>query len=210
VSKKIIQDGIPAGNWENKYDSKNPIVNYLMDNFKKSIYSLVFNKKNEINTFTECGCGEGEITRYVHEMLSNVKTKAFDFSSEVVKIAKENNQETSIEFEQKSIYDLDESYSADLVACCEVLEHLEEPNTALQKMRDLKAKYYLFSVPNEPIWRVLNFCRGKYIKDFGNTPGHINHWSKSKFHMLIKENGFEIIEVNNPFPWSMVLAEIKK
>lgn len=208
--KKILENGIPAGNWENKYHTKNPVVNYLMDNFKKSIHSLIFNKKNEIKSFTECGCGEGEITRFVYEMLDNVDTKAFDFSSEVVEIAKKNNEDTAINFSQKSIYDINDGEKADLIVCCEVLEHLEYPEIALQKMKELNAKYYLFSVPNEPIWRVLNFCRGKYISNLGNTPGHINHWSTSKFQKLIKENGFEIIEVNNPFPWSMLLTKVEK
>lgn len=204
--KKILHDGIPAGNWENKYHSKNPIINYLMNNFKNSINELLKHKKNEINSLSECGCGEAEITRYVYEILNPKQTKAFDFSGEVIEIAKENNQDTNIEFEQKSIYDLDESYQADLVVCCEVLEHLEDPSLALEKMRSLNAKYYLFSVPNEPIWRVLNFCRGKYIKDLGNTPGHINHWSSKEFQNLVQENGFKIIGINNPFPWSMLLA----
>ncbi|MFC4892657.1 class I SAM-dependent methyltransferase [Pseudofrancisella aestuarii] len=209
MGKKILEDGIPAGNWENKYNSKNPIVNYLMNNFKKSILKLLEDKLGEINSFSECGCGEGEITRYIYEMFGgNIKTKAFDFSEKVVEIAKKNNSETAIKFEQISIYDMDDSYSSDLIVCCEVLEHLEHPERALQKMRSLQGKYYLFSVPNEPIWRVLNFCRGKYIKNFGNTPGHINHWSTKSFQKLIKDNGFKIIEINNPFPWNMLLAEV--
>lgn len=207
--KKILTDGIPAGNWANKYHSKNPIVNYLMNNFKNSIYELLGDKKQNITSFTECGCGEGEITRYIYEMMGEPRTKAFDFSLEVVEIANNNNSDTSIEFSQMSIYDLDQSYWSDLVVCCEVLEHLEEPDLALQKMKELNANYYLFSVPNEPIWRVLNFCRGKYIRDFGNTPGHINHWSSNQFQSIIKKNGFEIVDVNNPFPWSMVLAKVR-
>lgn len=207
--RKILENGIPAGNWENKYHSKNPIVNYLMNNFKKSINELLKDKKSDIGSFTECGCGEGEITRYIYELFEKIDTKAFDFSSEVVQIAKKNNSGTEIKFEQKSIYEIDHEYSSDLIVCCEVLEHLETTEIALKKMKNLNGKYYLFSVPNEPIWRVLNFCRGKYIKNFGNTPGHINHWSTKKFKELVEENGFRIIEANNPFPWSMVLAVIK-
>ena len=207
--KKILEDGIPAGNWENKYHSKNPIVNLLMNNFKQSILELLKGKQNAIHSFTECGCGEGEITRYIYSLLNCSEAKAFDFSLEVVDIAKENNKDISIKFEQNSIYDIGVNYNADLVVCCEVLEHLETPNIALEKMRNLNAKYYLFSVPNEPIWRVLNICRGKYIKELGNTPGHINHWSRKGFQKLVTNNGFEILDVNNPFPWNMILAKLK-
>ena len=27
--------------------------------------------------------------------------------------------------------------------------------------------------------------RGKYLKDFGNTPGHIQHWNKRKLMNLV-------------------------
>ena len=37
-------------------------------------------------------------------------------------------------------------------------------------------------MPREPLWRGLNMARGAYLKDLGNTPGHVNHWSKRSFH----------------------------
>jgi hypothetical protein len=30
-------------------------------------------------------------------------------------------------------------------------------------------------VPREPIWRIGNMARGRYLGDLGNTPGHIQH-----------------------------------
>ncbi len=206
--KKILENGIPAGNWENKYGSKNPIIKYLMNGFTNSIEKLILPKATEISSICECGCGEGKITKYVYKLLDNVEIKAFDFSQQVVDIASENNQDVNIDFYQKSIYDIDSNENADLIVCCEVLEHLEEPEKTLEKMSELNVKYYLFSVPNEPIWRVLNFIRGKYITDLGNTPGHINHWSHKTFQNMVEEH-FEIILVNNPFPWSMLLAKKK-
>ena len=67
----------------------------------------------------------------------------------------------------------------------------------------------IISVPREPIWRFLNLLRGKYIKDLGNTPGHLQHWSSDKFVDLVS-NYFEIIEVKKPFPWTMLLCKAKK
>ncbi|MDG2169878.1 MAG: hypothetical protein P8L44_18365, partial [Opitutales bacterium] len=66
------------------------------------------------------------------------------------------------------------------------------------------ADHYVFSVPREPIWRILNMARFKYLGDWGNTPGHLNHWSLNSFTKSVTENGFEIVEVLNPFPWIMV------
>ena len=39
--------------------------------------------------------------------------------------------------------------------------------------------------PREPLWRGLNIARGAYLKDLGNTPGHLNHWSKRGFVALL-------------------------
>lgn len=108
---------------------------------------------------------------------------------------------------QRSIYDLEaKEDSADLIICCEVLEHIENPELALEKLYALDTSNYIFSVPREPLWCTLNFLRGKYLKDFGNTPGHIQHWSSREFIKMIEEAGFKIRLKRNPIPWTMILA----
>ena len=94
-----------------------------------------------------------------------------------------------------------------MVVCSEVLEHLEEPENALKKINEITADkgYILLSVPNEPIWRICNMARGKYLKQLGNTPGHIQHWSKRTFCKMLTKNNMRIIETKTPFPWTMVL-----
>jgi len=51
-------------------------------------------------------------------------------------------------------------------------------------------------------------ARGKYLSDFGNTPGHINHWSISAFKKLIKSSDFIILDKKYPFPWQMMLLRV--
>lgn len=206
--KKIYEKGIPAGNFDDKYRSKNPISNYLVKNFKNTIINLLDCVKDDFSSVAEYGCGEGEIIRLIYDRYNLSDAKAFDFSSEILKIASTNNANTNISFYEKSIYDVNTDDSAELIICCEVLEHLEDYAHALEKMSKLKAKYFLFSVPNEPIWRILNMARFKYLKNLGNTPGHINHWSSKSFVKLI-ENYFDIIYFKKPFPWTMVLVESK-
>ena len=95
----------------------------------------------------------------------------------------------------------------DLVVCSEVLEHLEEPEQALKQIKQLATDdgYILLSVPNEPVWRICNMARGKYWRDFGNTPGHIQHWSKKSFCEMLVQNNLKIRGIKSPFPWIMVL-----
>jgi 2-polyprenyl-3-methyl-5-hydroxy-6-metoxy-1,4-benzoquinol methylase len=92
-----------------------------------------------------------------------------------------------------------------MVVCCEVLEHLDDPERALRALALLNTEYYVFSVPREPIWRVLNFMRGKYLGQLGNTPGHLQHWSATSFQKLISRY-FDIDERRFPLPWTMLLC----
>jgi len=109
-------------------------------------------------------------------------------------------------FITRSIYDLDpQEDRADLVVCCEVLEHLEDPEKALQVLRSISGTRLILSVPLEPVWRMLNMARGKYWNEWGNTPGHIQHWSRQEFIGLV-EKYFRVIEVRSPLPWTMVLC----
>ena len=62
-------------------------------------------------------------------------------------------------------------------------------------------------VPREPLWRLLNMARGAYWPALGNTPGHLNHWSKVGFHSLLTRYG-TVQEVRTPFPWTMLLVRL--
>ena len=46
----------------------------------------------------------------------------------------------------------------DMVICTEVLEHLENPIKAIQKIKSIARKYILISVPNEPYYTLLRCC----------------------------------------------------
>ena len=191
-----------------KYDSNNPIAQKMLDGFMDSITNLSGQIPTEINTITECGCGQGHVNRHLESLFPQAKVRGLDINKSDLKIATSQtlNQDTQLYF--KSIYDIDEHEKADLIVCCEVLEHLENPHLALQKMSELNADYYLFSVPREPIWRILNFMRGKYMKDWGNTPDHRNHWSTRQFVAFVNQE-LDVIAVNKPLPWTMVLAQSK-
>jgi hypothetical protein len=75
-------------------------------------------------------------------------------------------------------------------------------------MQRVARRHVLLSVPREPLWRVLNVARGAYWRDWGNTPGHVQHWSRDEFVALVSRY-FTLTRVVAPFPWTMVLAEKK-
>lgn len=188
-----------------KYDTKNPIAIKMIQGFMHSIDDLVAQINEPIQNITECGCGQGHVNQRLERLFPDAKIKGFDINPKEVAIAEQNKHHEKTQLYVKSIYDVDDQEQADLVVCCEVLEHLEHPEMALQKMRELQAKYYLFSVPNEPLWRILNFMRGKYMRDWGNTPDHRNHWSTRGFKNFVSQQ-LSVQSVNRPIPWTMVLA----
>ncbi len=96
----------------------------------------------------------------------------------------------------------------DLVAATEVLEHVEDADRALAEMARVASRWLLVSVPHEPLWRALNMARGAYLKDFGNTPGHLNHWTRRGFVSLLGRYG-QVVETRSPFPWTMLLVRVR-
>ena len=74
----------------------------------------------------------------------------------------------------------------DVATAIEVLEHVPDPAHTVAEMARVAQRWLLVSVPREPLWRGLNVARGAYIKDLGNTPGHVNHWSKRAFVALLE------------------------
>ncbi|MDY0921849.1 class I SAM-dependent methyltransferase [Leclercia sp. CFBP8987] len=205
VSGGKSEDGVVFGNAYDKYGSKNPIVKWMMNGFDSSLETFVL--RANPTTIHEVGCGEGFwVNKWNGQGLQAVGS---DFSHDVISLARENALAADLRpdvFNAKSIYDLkSDTDSADLIVCCEVMEHLEDPDKAMKVLQTLVNNYLIVSVPREPIWCALNMARGKYLKSFGNTPGHIQHWSKKAF-IKFTGNYFKIIEVSSPFPWTMLLC----
>ena len=99
-------------------------------------------------------------------------------------------------------------HAAELVVCCEVLEHLDDPKRALDVLARLARPWLIASVPREPLWRALNLARLSYVGALGNTPGHLTHWSKRGFERFLGER-FEVVEVRTPLPWTMALCRVQ-
>lgn len=200
------------GNYENKYQSKNPISRYLVNNFLKN-FKVLIAKVNSPNSIIEIGAGEGYLSKILCQKFIKSKILITDISPKILQVSKKHLiNYSNVNYKVENIEKLNfKNDHFDLVVCCEVFEHVNYPEKAIREIyRILKRNQYaIVSVPQEPIWRILNILRLKYITNFGNTPGHINHWSKSQFSKFIIENNFKIIKDLNPFPWAMLLI-IKK
>jgi len=208
ISEGLQEDGVVVGNNYDKYGSSNLIVKWLMRGFASHLSHFV--TRANPKTIHEVGCGEGYWV--IDWNKQGFDARGSDFSEAVINIARDNAQTQNLNpssFTPRSIYDVEsECDSADLIVCCEVLEHLKDPEAGLAALQRIVRDYLIISVPREPLWCALNLFRGKYVTDFGNTPGHIQHWSSRAFVELVGRY-FDVIEVRKPLPWTMLLCRIK-
>jgi 2-polyprenyl-3-methyl-5-hydroxy-6-metoxy-1,4-benzoquinol methylase len=205
MNRKVVQ---PAGNYYDKYNTRNPVAKMLMQGFLHSFADLAEMAK-PVGTALEIGCGEGELSMRLAS--GGWRVSGCDIAEEAVEEARRRSAAAgfSIPFQTLDILTARDAYEPhDLVVCCEVLEHLEDPCAALDVLTELSSHHLLVSVPREPVWRVLNVARGRYWKDLGNTPGHIQHWSSKSFLTFLQQR-VEIVAVRKPLPWTLALCRVK-
>jgi ubiquinone/menaquinone biosynthesis C-methylase UbiE len=193
----------PAGNVFDKYHTKNPVYRALVRGFLTSVRELA--RSFGSPTVLEVGCGEGHLARVLQAGWSIPPIVAFDISPGVVSEAVKQGggplfhvgDSCALPFADKSF---------DLVVMCEVMEHIERPEDALAEICRVARRGCLVSVPREPLWRALNLLRGSYLRDWGNTPGHVQWWTRRSFVRFLSTHG-KVVATVAPLPWTVALLE---
>jgi SAM-dependent methyltransferase len=199
----MIEDGVVVGTGSNKFESPNPIVRWAVRQFDQAVIEMIDGLcPDEI---LEVGCGEGHITQILLTH-TEASVRCLDISDRVLEAAQAATNSERATFEKRSILDVDpDKHAAPLVVCCEVLEHLEWPREGLRILAAAARPFALLSVPREPLFRSLNFLRGAHVRDLGNSPGHLQHWSKRSFASFVQSE-FDIVDLRSPLPWCIALA----
>jgi SAM-dependent methyltransferase len=193
-----------GGNVYDKYATRNPIERRLVAGFLDDLAALV--ERTGAREAHEVGCGEGELTLRLAR--SGLEARGSDVSPEVIAeaIRRADAAGLGVPFKAAGIGELEPGAdAAELVVCCEVLEHVDDPVGALERLRSLARPWLIVSVPREPLWRGLNLARLSYVGALGNTPGHLNHWSKRAFLRFLSER-LDVVETRSPLPWTMALC----
>lgn len=188
----------------------------LLEGYFRAVESLLkesgkLTKTSKQMKAIELGCGEGFSTEKIRKMLpNNIDLSASEYVDALVPKARKRNPKVKVI--QENVYELthkDESF--DVVFLLEVMEHLDYPEVALKEISRILKKdgVLVLGVPREPMWRALNMMRGKYLRDWGNTVGHLNHWSSTSLTEFMNKNFGVVVAKRNPIPWTLILAKKK-
>jgi 2-polyprenyl-3-methyl-5-hydroxy-6-metoxy-1,4-benzoquinol methylase len=197
---------VPTGNTYDKYGSTNPVVRRLMAGFETALEELF--AQAAPSSVLDVGCGEGVLTARWAEQLGTGRVVGIDLEDPKLRREWALRLRPNLEFRAMAAERLPfDDGEFDLAAAIEVLEHVPDPERTLSEMARVASRHLLVSVPREPLWRALNVGRGAYVGQLGNTPGHVNHWSRRGFVRLLERHG-DVLEARSPFPWTMVLVAV--
>ena len=202
----VTHEPVPTGNTYDKYGSTNPVVKRLMAGFESTLEELW--QKAAPRSILDVGCGEGVLTEQWADKLREGRIVGIDLDDPKLRAEWEKRQRANLEYRVEDSTNLSFADGEfEMATAIEVLEHVPDPEQTVSEMARVAKHWLLVSVPREPLWRGLNMARGAYLKDFGNTPGHINHWSKRSFVSMLSRHG-TVEEIRSPFPWTMVLVRV--
>ncbi len=202
----LSRDGVVTGNTYDKYGSSNPLVRRLMAGFERDLDGLL--ELADPGSLLDVGCGEGVLVERWARRLEGRRVVGIDLEEDSIQAGWAQRQAPNLEYRVQRAEDLpfaDGEFA--LASAIEVLEHVPDPTHTLAEMARCAQRHLLVSVPREPLWRALNMARGAYWRELGNTPGHLNHWSRRSFTALLSRYG-TVAEVRSPFPWTMLLVRL--
>lgn len=142
-------------------------------------------------TVLDAGCGTGELAGIIARRGAK-KVVGVDYSKDAIGVAKANWKSINLEFFQKDINDIKEKF--DVVVSLGTLEHLDEPLSALRKLKSLLNPMgsLIITCPNwtNPRGYILQTLRQLF--DAKITLADIHYFSPLDFQNFAKKLGMKL------------------
>lgn len=190
-----------AGNRQ-KHENPNPVQRLLVDRFHGETIRLL--RSVAPITILDIGCGEGYVLEALDRAGFTASLTGLDLAEEAVAAARDRLGSRA-EILLGDVHELWPKLGRfDVVLMLEVLEHLDEPDRALEVIAALTHSRAIVSVPREPAFRGLNLLRMKNVSRWGSDPEHVQHWTRRSFEAFVSER-FHILGRGSAFPWTLLL-----
>ena len=193
------------GNATAKYTAANPAIRWLTERWVGRLDAMLGEIAADARPGTtplEVGAGEGVISSLMHQRFGSCV--GLDLPDAGLRAEwRSRPGPRYLHADAARLPFRDEQF--DLVVAVEVLEHLRDPEAGLRELARVTSRHLLLSVPHEPFFRGSNLLAGRYLKDLGNTPGHLSHWTAAGFQRLVSSVA-SVRAVASPYPWTVVWA----
>lgn len=194
---------VPTGNVVHKEATKNPVERWMVNGFSTALQRALPTQAARV---LEVGCGEGRQLTAIGSRFPNADLVGLDLPDVELTEAWDGVESAMVQASALELPFADRTF--DLVLAIEVLEHLPDPEQAMREIARVAAGAVVLSVPWEPVWRIGNLARGRYVKDLGNTPGHIGHFTRRGFTKFVGRH-IAVDEVFRPVPWTMIRGHVR-
>jgi len=182
-----------------KYSSSNLLKRILLDRFLFRLMTQI--EKTKASSLLDVGCGEGFVAQRI---LSKHSLDYTGIDQSDLAITHARQQNPTGRFQCASAYALPfQNNQFDTSICAEVLEHLDEPEKAIEELCRVTRGTVIFSVPNEPFFQLGNLLGLSHVSTLGTPPDHVNRWSIKTFETFLSPF-VEIQHVEKPFPWQIL------
>lgn len=140
------------------------------------------------SSICEIGCGSGDVLVQLKRYYPDTKFYGYDISPQAAAFWKELEHH-GITFRQGDYFEL-KSEVYDVILMFDVIEHLRDPFTFLERLRST-ASHFVFHIPLD--LSASTVLRGHPLLNIRSKAGHIHYYTKDLAIATLKDSGFEIV-----------------
>ena len=191
-----------AGQDAKKYTTGNPVVQRLIGRWATQLRSEIAALAPPGTTLADIGVGEGLALERIRPEGTSVV--GIEYRNDKIRCARDLIDGLQAVVGDAGMLPLRDD-AVPLSMCIEVLEHLTDPEPAVEELARVAQRGCVVSVPWEPWFRLGNFARGKNMGRLGNDPEHLQFFTRGRLEKLLGRH-FASVRVKPVFPWLVAIA----